>query len=92
MYAIKEMFMRVLVKVTCLLLDVRSTFWASQFLCLAACGDMLIRHFISKLMTEPHWLFLSTAWLECPNIRTRLGLSSGGVHLPVNFTVLIFLY
>ena len=52
-------------------------------LCLAACGYM------PKLMTKPHLVLHE---LNAQTYWTRLGLSSGGVRLPLNFTIYIYIY
>ena len=57
-----------------------------QSVCLAACEDIPIKHFISKLMTEPHWLILSTSHgLNFQTHRYRLGCA-----LTIKFTAFLF--
>ena len=59
--------MKVLVKVMCILSDLEVTIWAYFAVCMSCC--LTIKHFISKLMTESHWLIFSfsrsTVWLKC---------------------------
>ena len=75
--------MKVLVKVTCMLPDLGFT---SVGLHCSLYVLLPIKHFISKLMTEPHWLILSTSHgLNFQTHRYRLGCA-----LTIKFTAFLF--